>query len=306
MFTYTYLDEFTLQDVEDKRNKLKRVDRVFILLTILSWAQFIYALITGVFIEYTPLFLPFILMFITILLIIRNRKVFIKYYKDNLVNPNIRRNFPDFQYESSGCITEATFKNSGMFQSFNSYSGDDYFRGEQIEFSELDVSYVTRNGNSHNRRNIFQGIFLVAELPVDIDAPITIRKRINIDKVPQIFHRFLPEWMKNPKNVVLTGRSDFDNEFLLQSVSSRVKEIFTPGVIDKLLSLGKESENPGKSPMLSPVVLSIKSNRLYMGISGIRLFSVRYNKGVRETSQELEKSIKIIRDILDFRELLSI
>lgn len=304
MFTYTYLDEMTLQDVESKRLAFKKIDITGLLVVCILWGYFIYSVTSESYIFHLPLFIPIITTGVVLFLFIRNIFKYTIYYKECLVTPNVKRNFPDFLYEPKGKVPEDLFRSSQMFSRFNRYSGDDYFKSNQMEFSELDVTYSTSSGNSSSTQTIFQGVFLVSVLPFSVSNPITIKKRINLDKVPKVFLPFIPKWMKNPQNVQVTGNSKFDELFLLQSMDPNVKEIMNNSVINHILKLGEDAEAFKKHPLQAPVILSIVSNKLYMGVSGVKLFKVKYNKSVRSSAPELEKSIKIIRDIINLRVIL--
>lgn len=76
---------------------------------------------------------------------------------------------PAVVYEPGRSISKETFKRSLLFEDarYNRFSGEDYFRGSvgrtRFEFSELKVEHVRRGRNRETRREVFGGIFFVAD-----------------------------------------------------------------------------------------------------------------------------------------------
>lgn len=308
----------TLGKMERKRRELRRTDKIFFTLIFILWV--LYFSLYGIhpLLDSALMILAFAGLPVFIFVRVKNGKSFLREYKDSLVKPIVESKFKGFKYLAEESIPSSDFDNSQLFESYNRYSGDDYIDGTHegvpIYFSEIHVAYVrssSGSSSSSSRNPIFDGLFLVAQIPKDLESSLFIKPKVDISKVPKFLRTFLPERMINPPNSFSLGYEQFDSMFTICCKDPEVgKSFFDKGKADLFLMMSQQIHDHLEglpkgalsfaSSSGAPLFMSVIGNRLCLGASGIRLFEPKYKKNTFEDASQLSASLRIVSQILDF------
>lgn len=318
-----FIDQQTIDVVEARRKKRRLIDLLMLLSILVAWIIFFALFGINDNLNNILMLIAFASIPGCIFVRIRNKKSFYKDFKENLVALNINRHYPGFRYLSLNKIAASEIKNSNLFDTFNSYSGDDYidgtFQNIPLSFSEIKIAYVkkrTGSNSGNSRREIFQGLFLTAELPFTVSAPILIRPRMKLDKIPKILRIFIPEDLINPPNEVVTSFENLNKEFTVTSQNpTEALQFVNSKIVDEIFWIGEavrkfNAQLPSGIFYLSaaaafPIYISIVGDRLSIGAGGIRLFDPKYKKNLSQDATQLDSSLSIIKNIIEFTTYLA-
>lgn len=258
----------------------------------------------------------------------RSRKSYVEYAKKNLIEPLMKILFSDMIYEANNFIPKSIFQESRLFTDFDSYGGDDYFKGmidgKLVEFSELNVTKnVTESvrGSDSDKtviETVFSGLFMKVELDKPVESNIVIddsiiKANINnaLSKVPEMIQGFLQRYIPCYGPEVSTGNEAFDSKFKVYSSNTdEVRHILSPALMEQVLKAYDflcQSKNTNYSPfdmvknpaMVSNLKISIKNNSLFFAVQNIKLFEFNLNSSIYKDQGGIAKSIKSITMLIE-------
>ena len=188
--------------------------------------------------------------------------------------------------------------------------GGDFINGlfdnNPIEFCELDLTYIDRNGSETKAHKMFHGLFLIA----DVDK--NFKSKTIIKAVPLVFggfDRFLFE-ASNPnpktnrwKNISVQNLL-FNKHYVVSGIDEiETRKILSPIVLENLANFAEK--NP------KDILISFINNKMYFALSmgsfldpdlSDLIRSVRFNKNLLKNDaykiyEEIDLAINILNDL---------
>lgn len=107
-----------------------------------------------------------------VILLLSGPVYFFKKKAKNVIMPDFAGFFGTFSYENEACLPDSLMRDSGLFKSYNTHSGDDYFSGfykdVKISISEeclKDITPERQNNKVRTKsRTVFDGICILLEM----------------------------------------------------------------------------------------------------------------------------------------------
>ena len=180
------------------------------------------------------------------------------------------------------------------------------FDNNPIEFCELDLTYIDRNGSETKAHTMFHGLFLIA----DVDK--NFKSKTIIKAVPLVlggFDRFLFETLNpNPKtnrwkNISVQNLL-FNKHYVVSGIDEiETRKILSPIVLENLANFAE------KYP--KDILISFINNKMYFALSmgsfldpdlSDLIRSVRFNKNLLKNDaykiyEEIDLAINILNDL---------
>ncbi len=234
-------------------------------------------------------------------------------YKEKFVSPMMQQYFPELQYDPKTFIDRQTFNDSQLFSFYNRYTGDDFFSGEidgqQIQFSELQVSQHTSNGKSSQDIPVFVGVFSVLKF----DKPGSFEFYLLPDSMERAFGKLarkLKRKQTRKGEIYLTGDDEFDRLYQIR-VNDTNKAKFVLGMdfvkyITEIHNRLQTKEFPKMAGhRKGNVFIAAHNQALYIGLWGIQLFKVPFGKSMEHHVKAFGKNIAAINTVLEIDQKLS-
>jgi hypothetical protein len=251
-----------LQKIEQERldslEKISKAKRWYILPTILL-------LLAGVnfFFNREPvegsLFFSAILGFSAIVLFIIIAVYKVAPYKTNYIS-NFKKEafssfvgalYPQVYYAPGNYLPSRLFDSSGLFGSYDTYEGEDYFEGKtesgsSFKFSELKITEEDTTTDSEGNTNtttstVFTGLFFVLSVPDRVDGRIQVlpdTAESTFGKVGQFFQKSLGAFFQRSTMVYMEGHPEFEKEFVVYSKNAEeVYRILSPNLLQAIYDL---------------------------------------------------------------------
>ena len=288
-----FLEEQLKEDLdalESRRNKMRhwrgRLGGILLGVITLSWAfAYLYANIS---------------MYIILVAVIITAPVVFFIYKKYFLDETIPENFkdlivknlvtfvdPSLNYYPEDHIPFEDFEASKLFMLRpDHYTGDDLIKGEmdgvQLQFSELHASFesnqkykktVTFKKKKPVWKSIFDGLFLVADSPIEFNGRVfildnnTYQKLGYLGTLIQKHHFYYGQY-------ILPSNHEFRDRFAVYADDKLEGEkLLTEAFMQKILRLKKNSK--------SRVFISVISNKLYLAVNMKKeIFKVNLNRSL--------------------------
>lgn len=182
------------------------------------------------------------------------RRKYIKKFKKDLSELLFDREGIQATHESFNQIYSGHFKQSDLFEEGNEFTGEDLITGVKGDLyfigSELRAAYVRRRKNLPDiNRLIFNGLYLCAELPIDIGTTVTIYDRdFNYDSGESL-----------PVGDFNTLSKNFDKYFNVEySDYDRTSDFLNPNFMRSLVAFKEKHRHP--------FILKVSRNQVYLAI----------------------------------------
>ncbi len=200
------------------------------------------------------------------------------------LNPNIKYNPKEY-------ISEEDFKNSGLFQSFNNYTGNDHCLGAikdySLEFSEIKASMTRSSGEYGSSTTLlFHGLFTKLSLPSAWEGIYIVPEKEDVGGLflkPRNINSF-----KGKKK--WEAQTNFDQKFNVYCDNiSQAQQYLTDEVKNNILNI---------SHLLNKnIYLSIKNSCLYLAIECGAFFEPPVRKAIQ--IDEIKKSSEFFISFID-------
>lgn len=194
-----------------------------------------------------------------------NKKRYRFNFKHQIIAAFAKTLYPNIFYSPYQKVAAAHFKAARLFESWNHYNGEDFFKGKTknglpFQFSELTVQDYN-NANQSTRNNVFRGLFFVLEIPQVTHGQIYIfpNKQNSISGAFSGFFESSFRQMFSHSRRVVMRHPQFERFFDVYSTNPSVAhKILTKDILDKIYDLSARWR--------SPVRVSFISNRLYIAL----------------------------------------
>ena len=231
-------------------------------------------------------------------------------FKDLIVKNLITFVDPSLSYYPEDFVPYDDFEASKLFMlKPDNYYGDDLIKGEiegvAVQFSELHVEYEAKekpkknfliNKEKPNWKSIFDGLFLVADCPVDFKGNIFIlddnlyEKLGHLGTLVQKHHFYYGQY-------ILPVNHKFRDKFVVYAEDKLEGErLLSEAFMQKILKLKTNSK--------SRVFISIKDGKIYVAVNMKReIFKVNLNKSlskaehIRSFYNDLYYMLTVIDDL---------
>ncbi len=208
-------------------------------------------------------------------------------FKDLIVKNLINFVDPSLEYYAEDFVPYDNFEASKLFMlKPDNYYGDDLIKGEiegiSVQFSELHVAYEAKekprknfltNKEKKDWKNIFDGLFLVADCPIEFNGNIFIlddnlyEKLGHLGTLVQKHHFYYGQY-------ILPVNHRFRDKFTVYAEDKLEGEkLLTEAFMQKILKLRKNSK--------SRVFISIIEGKIYVAVNMKKeIFKVNLNKSL--------------------------
>ncbi len=215
----------------------------------------------------------------------------------------------DCVYKPNGKVSSDFFQDSKLVTSdFNKYTGEDSVKGKigdiEVEFSEIRAIRETRDSKGRTQKvTVFRGLFYVFSLKVDLKQNTLILNDVAESLVGKSIGRFFQKKSsRTGYQLVQLESLEFEKKFVVYSddqVKSRV--LLKPSVLENLTSF--------KSKYREPIEVSIRGNKLYIGIQSTRNHFEPKLLGEVVSFHEIREIydlVQLVRDLQEDLELESV
>jgi hypothetical protein len=292
----TLLPELT--DLEEERKKIRKKS------TKIFGTTFLVALVVGViFKSLLPSILTGVIGVVVYFVVCGpdNKKLYHQ-FKIRIIGKIVSFIDPHLKYDYKSYIPQQVFKRSGIFQKgIDRYSGDDYVSGTlektHIEFSELDVEYITRDSEGNEQRHtIFKGIFFSA----DFNKHFKTKTYVLPDVAEQLFGFFgetLQSLFKSHGELVKMEDPEFEKQFVVYGKDQiEARYILSPALIRRILDFKTKTKHN--------IYLSFVDTRVYIALSfnrnlfEPRLFSSYVNfESIQQYYEDLRLALDLVEEL---------
>ncbi len=241
-FTAFYEKELkdSLVPLEAERKQIKVKGTWGFIFLGLSILFFILAAVTHDSTFAIPAFIAFIPAIILLVLFGTRKNKFTRKFKELIVGRIITFINPSLRYSPGQCISEADYKNSGLYlNSPDRYTGDDYVEGTHDKtffcFSELHTEEKISSGKETHWETIFKGMFIIAEFNKNFSG----RTYVWSENKPQLnfLNKLFLSFASGLEKVKLES-ADFENRFIVYSSDQvEARYILTPSFMERLVRL---------------------------------------------------------------------
>ncbi len=283
-FQSFYYNQLEPQLYAFEADRKKIVNKTFITLIAFIFA---YAILIVVFLNDTELLAPIAIiastLFIIAFFVLKYfyAKKYKKQFKQNIISLLLSYFKKDLQYFPEQKIPQNTFTESQIFnQAFNRYNGEDLITGTTdgipVSFSELNVQHQTGSGKNRHTHTIFDGVFLVIQMPLNhfgntIILPDTAEKLFG-SKIGNFFQGM----GKSRGTLVKIDDREFEKEFVVYgSNPDSTLSLLNNTLVENLLNLKKRV---GKK-----IYVSFIGNMAYVAVTfSENMFEPRVFRKIRD------------------------
>ena len=208
----------------------------------------------------------------------------------DLIKTVIQKHIDLTEYSPNGHIPEYAIENTRLMPHWDEFSGSDLvqgtYKGVNIAFSDIHLvdieTYTDSDGNRQTRRDtVFQGQWIVCELPK------TIKRAVRLKEKPKI--RLLPH-----KSDVETENIAFNKKYqILTDDPHTMFYILTPHFMEYILSADLLAEGQ--------TYFCFEGNHVYIAIDNRRdAFKMKSkHESVEKLQERIEKEVKYLIEIID-------
>ena len=264
----------TLEEVEVfRKEKLeaRETNRIWFLIPFFSAVISVLALLTG------TILLAGICIMAAIFSagFIQNNKInphinaFQKNYKDQILSTFVQLVYPKASFEANKKISRQNFEASELFNTYDNYFGEDYFRGTtengtNFEFSELKVENVTTDSDGDRQTHtVFKGLFFVIDTNKEISSsrvhvvPDTAEKMMGF--IGKMLQKSLGSLFQGAQMVYMDEHPEFEKEFVVYAKDkASAYRVLTPALIGVIYHLKYEWN--------APLRLSFIGSKIYIAL----------------------------------------
>jgi hypothetical protein len=185
-------------------------------------------------------FAIFLAAIIVLVIFAKRLKKFTGIFKTQIVSRIIAFINPSLQYSPDHFISEADYKNSGLYlNSPDRYTGDDYVEGTHDKtffcFSELHTEMKISSGKETHWETIFKGMFIIA----DFNKNFSGRTYVWSENKPQLnfLNKLFTSFASGLEKVKLES-PDFEKRFIVYSNDQvEARYILTPSFMERAVRL---------------------------------------------------------------------
>lgn len=166
--------------------------------------------------------------------------------KRNVVARVLRFWSPDLEYLPDLCVSEAEFRESGLFEGqWNRYAGEDLVRGRigatAFHFSELRVKHARRKGED---AVVFSGLFFVADFNKSFRGRTVVLPDL-AERVLGVFGRALQQLQRVAGGALVTLESpEFEKRFKVYATDpTEARYLLTPSLMERILRLHENTKS---------------------------------------------------------------
>ena len=229
-------------------------------------------------------------------------KNYVSDFKSKIIHRIIEFIDPKLKYKKHDYITQPNFVNSNLFKRKpDRYRGDDYVAGllgaTQVEFSEIDAEYVTRNSKGHTQyHRIFKGLFFIADFNKNFSGKTIVLP----DTAERLFGQFgsmMQSWNKGRGELVKLEDPKFEKLFVVYGDDQvEARYLLSTSLMKRITDFKKKSKKP--------IHLAFIGSKIFIAISYSKdLFEPRvFNtllafKPIKEYYEDLQLAIGIVEDL---------
>lgn len=241
-FTAFYKNELSalLVPLETERKKIKQYGVTGFIFLGISIVCFIVAVSSHTTAAAIPAFIAFVPALIFLVLFGTRKNKFTRKFKEQIVSRIIAFINPSLRYSPGQCISEADYKNSGLYlTSPDRYAGDDYVEGTHDKtffcFSELHTEEKISSGKETHWETIFKGMFIMA----DFNKNFSGRTYVWSEKKPQLnfLNKLFTSFASGLEKVKLES-PEFEKRFIVYSNDQvEARYILTPSFMERAVRL---------------------------------------------------------------------
>ena len=287
-----------LQSIESERLVLRK-KYIYSLIALLAPLVAI-----PIFDEYLT-FVHFAIIFIIVLASIwylmqleKEKKVYRKKFKENVVKHIVNLINPDWSYDSDGMIPQLDFESSGLFTArIDRYAGDDLVKGviEKTDFQFSEVKAEHRSKSSDNKvdwSTIFQGLFAHAEFNKEIQGKTFVYPEVP-GKLGAIMGKVYSVDTKSVERIKLEN-PEFERLYEVYGTSQiESRYVLTPAMMEAMVNIRNRYGNLAS--------FSFVGSKVYVAMSfAEELFEPRiFSTGVRfDDMEKMNNQFMIIQTIV--------
>ncbi|TVR72747.1 MAG: DUF3137 domain-containing protein [Marinilabiliales bacterium] len=245
-----------------------------------------------------------VIAFIILLFFWVRDKLFVKDFKEQVINRIVYFISPDLTYDPKGHISLSEFVTSRLFlTSVDRYNGDDLVYGTidktEFRFSEFKAEYkqVTTDSKGRTRTSwhtIFRGIFYIADFNKEFTGSTVV--------LPNVFGNrfgFMKKLMgaTRREKLVKLEDPDFSRQFNVYSDDQvKARYVLSTSLMQRIVDFRKKHKNN--------VYLSFVDSKMYLGVSHNKnLFEPNYLRSLvrfdvlREYFDDLVLAVGIVEDM---------
>ncbi len=151
------------------------------------------------------------------------------------------------QYQAKTGITEADFRNSGLFRFPDRYSSEDMIQGKvgetTLRFSEVHAEYRQEHSDGKNTRTeyhtIFKGLFLIADFNKHFQGTTYVKPDVAekmLGRFGQSLQQFGAKFSFGARELVKLEDPEFERTFVVYSTDqTEARYILSPSLMERLL-----------------------------------------------------------------------
>ena len=230
-------------------------------------------------------------------------KKFKKNYKNLIVEPLLKKVYPEISFNPNEKIPQYHFNKSDLFRTkYDRYLGEDLIEGEieDIEFqcSELDVSKIEGSGKNRRRVTIFKGLYTIGSFNKHFKGHTVVLP----DIASNIFGSLIGQWLQSKNilrnNLVKMDNIKFEKEFVVYSTDEiEARYILTPAMMNRILIYKKILRN-------KKIAISFVEQNIHIAIHTTKnhfeptYFTSLYNKkNMIDYLQSIDMIVSFINDL---------
>lgn len=213
--------------------------------------------------------------------------------------------FPLSGYYENIYIEQIDFTNSLLYDNlpFN-YEGSNLMVGKNWAASNISVSqYLSK---SNETISVFNGLFAKIKLQSYVKGYLIIKPLIIPDKkdIPKVLQQLIHRYFTPHVSSIATGNSIFDKNFEVFCKPSKLKsQILDSKMINRILEIEEKLHhciNTDNSIIaydknIKPALeISFTRNHMYVGVRGVKLFSIHENENSNYENDGIIECIEII------------
>lgn len=189
-------------------------------------------------------------------------------FKQKIIGGLVRFIDPGLSYQSDGCVSKDTFKQSDIFQHhIDRYKGEDCVTGKigqtQIMFSEVHAEYKTTSGSGKNRQThwhtIFKGLFFLADFNKHFSGQTVLLP----DTAQKLFGNFgqtLQSMSLGRDELIKLEDPEFEREFVVYgSDQIEARYILSPALMQRISEFKRKTGQP--------IYLSFTGSNVFVAVS---------------------------------------
>lgn len=176
---------------------------------------------------FNTLIIVSLLEFISLSLVIYFLYFLIKLYKKKQLLAKISKSFPQLKYNGNQYVSVYAFSDSLLYDDVDFiYKGNDLFKAENWEVSNLWIK--CRSKNNHKENKVFRGCFFNYKRTLAINKPIIIKPKLigSGITIPKVLDQLMNPYFKPKMEQIEIGYPAFDQLFNIYSSDAKETSSF--------------------------------------------------------------------------------